>query len=78
MVLFLTDPKCNAGMHEELGKKMMKPMNVICVTVTNNINGTVTYTNEQSMFPELNQRNTFKAIDMPLALALFSYKSVCD
>ena len=33
VVLFLTDPKCNAGMPEELGKKMMNPMNVICVTV---------------------------------------------
>ena len=65
-------------MPEELGKKMMNPMNVICVTVIENSNGTVTYTNELSMVPELNQRNTFKAIDMHLALALYSYKSACE
>ena len=29
-----------------MGKKMMNPVNVICVTVIENSNGTVTYNNE--------------------------------
>ena len=41
-------------------KKMLDAKNVICVTVTENSDGSFTSISEQSMAPELNSNNTFK------------------
>eukprot|EP00090_Calanus_glacialis_P019700 TRINITY_DN3020_c0_g1_i1.p1 TRINITY_DN3020_c0_g1~~TRINITY_DN3020_c0_g1_i1.p1 ORF type:complete len:442 (+),score=134.66 TRINITY_DN3020_c0_g1_i1:166-1326(+) len=47
-------------MPEEMIKKMLDAKNVICVTVTENSDGSFTSISEQSMAPELNSNNTFK------------------
>ena len=47
-------------MPEDMIKKMLDPKNAICITVTENADGSFTSVSEQSLTPELNSNQTFK------------------
>ena len=53
----------DAGMTEDMCKKMLDPKNEVTLTVSENSNGSFTSDSKHSLAPEFNSMVTFKVIE---------------